>query len=393
MSLPPPPGSYGHQPPTGGQPGGGAPQPWSQQPYPGGPSGPPPSGPPPWGPQQQWAGGPQPPSGGGKAKWILGGLAAILAIALVVVITVLVVRPDGGGNGSSNAGGTGSDSEFASANDTGPVNVITDDPTCDAWVGIARVFADTEQSAKWADRNYETPATAWKPEQRTMYETVAKAMTDAADKTASLARQTPHRAMRELYGQFQAYANAFAAAVPSYVAKDDDIAAVADGLSSALSGVCSAIIYHSAAAVAPLISNPEPPSDKSLDHSIPDTPERFISKMIPVCEEWQSSAKKFADDVSDWRAIDANIPHNEWNSEQRSIMDKVGPVMSASADELERMGRASENAIFEDIAVLAAQYRRAFVTAAPNYTPADNSLSATSTYLVNSVLWACKAAS
>ncbi|MDV7302972.1 hypothetical protein R4547_37035, partial [Mycolicibacterium fortuitum] len=87
-----------------------------------GPGGSVPGGQAPWGSQEQWAGGLAPSSGGGKAKWVLGGLAVVLAIALAVVVTVLVVKPDTGTPaGPLNAGGDSSASEFASANDTGPI--------------------------------------------------------------------------------------------------------------------------------------------------------------------------------------------------------------------------------------------------------------------------------
>ena len=47
-----------------------------------------------------------------------------------------------------------------------------------------------------------------------MYETVGKAMDNAADQTVSLVKATPHRVMRELYEQFIAYARAFDQAIP-----------------------------------------------------------------------------------------------------------------------------------------------------------------------------------
>lgn len=173
MSLPPPPGPYGSQPPAGGQPGGGQPwqsqgggpdgpppqasQPWQQQG--GGQSGPPPEGPPSWAPQQQWSGGvpPAPPApprkSGGKANWILGGLAIVLAIALTAVVTVLIVRPSGGGEKSPTTSADGTKSEFASANDTGPVNIITEDPTCAAWTRISNEYAGQTKAVNWGDRD------------------------------------------------------------------------------------------------------------------------------------------------------------------------------------------------------------------------------------------------
>lgn len=316
----------------------------------------------------------------------------MLAIALAVVVTVLVVRPDGG-NDSPADGTHGGESKFSSADDLGPVTIVTDDATCNAWSAIGRELAAAEESVEWAGRDYTIPATSWTHDNRQMYESVAKAMSTAAEKAANLSEQTPHRVMRELYNQFIAYATHFAKRIPSYVEEDDDLAAVADGISSALGGICSAVASNAASAVGPLLSEPDSPSAEPRRPSTDDSAQLFIENEIPVCGEWESNANNFADRVTSWRAIDPAISHSDWTDEQRSVIEDVRPIMSANADELERLGRQSRNPVFEDIATLAAQYRRAFVTALPNYTPVDNSLSATATYLVNSVLWACKAVS
>lgn len=388
MSLPPPPGSHGQQPPVGGQPGGGVPQPWSQ-PYRGGPSGSLPAGPPPWGPQQQWAGGP-PPRGGGRAKWILGGLAAILAVALVVVITVLVVRPDGGGNGASNAGGAGADSEFASANDAGPVNIITEDPTCASWTRVSQDYSDQTNAVNWGERDASVPATAWTPEQRRMYETVGKATTDAAARTQSLVKQTPHRVMRELYEQFVAYANAFVEAVPTYAADQEGLPLTLNSVGLSLANICAAIDYGSAQAVAPLIAVPAAPSATSATET---SSKQFLAEANPICADWETLVTKFDADTTEWRKIDPQLSADKWNLEQREINNSVIPVLTANADDVERLGRQSGNAVLEDFAVLAAQYQRGFAHALPNYRPADNLLSAVSSYTVKAVRWACKVAS
>src|SRR5882757_864993 len=118
MTLPPQQDPYGPPPQGGGVPSWGA----QPQGY-GGQYGPPPQGPPPqWGQQPQWSGPPGPPPGkGGRGKWILGGFGVLVVVVLAVVITVLVVRPSGGGPTPTPTNGQ---SDFASANDTGPVNII-----------------------------------------------------------------------------------------------------------------------------------------------------------------------------------------------------------------------------------------------------------------------------
>ena len=199
MSVPPPPNQWGSQPPTGGQPAG-APQ-WG--PPPGGqPGGVPPWGPPPGPPQRR----------GGKGKWIFGGIALLAVIAVTVVITVLVVGKDSGGGSPTPTNGNGSD--FASANDKGPVGIITEDPTCDAWGRVAREYSSATKAVNWGDRDQSIPASAWTPDQRAMYETVGKAVSNAADQTGNFVKLTPHRVMRELYEQFIAYGRAFTTKIP-----------------------------------------------------------------------------------------------------------------------------------------------------------------------------------
>src|SRR5882762_11804026 len=139
MTLPPPQDPYGPPPQGGGVPSWGAqPQGYGAQygPPPQGlpPQGPP-GGPPQWGQQPQWAGPPGPPPGkGGRGKWILGGLAVFVVVALAGVITVLVMRPSGGGPTPTPTNGN---SDLASAGDAGPVNIIAEDPTCAAWGKVA----------------------------------------------------------------------------------------------------------------------------------------------------------------------------------------------------------------------------------------------------------------
>lgn len=385
MSLPPPPGSFGSVPPNGG----GGPS-WGGQPQqPGQPYGEPYQGHPggQWGPPQQWAGGP-PPNKGGKGKWILIGLALVAVIAVSIVGTVLVLRPDsGGGNGSTPSAQNGN-SEFASANDTGPANIVTEDPTCEAWGRIARDFADTANSVGWADRDPKVPAKDWTPEQRNTYETVSRELTEAVGLAPNLEKQTPHRVMRELYGQFVAYTQALIDAIPTYEYRHNPLANVSGATMSALSAVCAAVDYRSIQALAPLVPESAPPTTPA---SITDQAgEKSINATMSICQDWISKAQQFDKDTAAWMSIDANIPASAWSPEQKAVYDAVPTVMTARADELEKLGRDSGNPAFEDFAVLAAQYLRAYVIAIPKYTSADNYVSDVSRYLVSSLLWACR---
>ena len=144
MSGPPPPNEWGSQPPTGGQPAGAPP--WG--PPPGGQ----PGGVPPWGPQQPW--GP-PPRRGGKGKWIFAGIAVLAVIAVTVVITVLVVGKNSGGESPTPTNGNGSD--IASANDKGPVGIITEDPTCDCVEPHCPRILSASEDRQWGrPRSFDT---------------------------------------------------------------------------------------------------------------------------------------------------------------------------------------------------------------------------------------------
>jgi hypothetical protein len=197
--------------------------------------------------------------------------------------------------------------------------------------------------------------------------------------------------MRELYQQFNAYLHAFVEKIPSYVAVDNNLVVVTDALGNGLNNICGGISYGSAAPLAPLVLEPAPPS-KVAPPGDPTAPTRFLTSENSVCSDWASTVSKFGDDTTAWLAIDSKIPATEWTPDQKAVNDAVIPVMSANADELERLGRQSDNPILEDIAVLAAQYRRAYATALPTYTSPDGFLAQAASFMVKVIDWACKAA-
>lgn len=388
MTVPPHSNPYGGgQPPYGGQPqwGGQPPQGAGEGQF----SGPPPWGPPPqqppWGPPPM---GP-PPQKGGKGKWVLGGVIVLLVVALAVTVTILVTR-DGSNGSSPTPPGAGQASEFASADDTGPVNIITEDPTCDAWGRAGREYAAELEAIEWSGRDRSIPATAWAPQQRVMYDNAEKAMRKASSQAANLLTRTPHRVMRELYSQFVAYTESYVERVDSYVSADDDLLAVSDAVGSAISNICSSIEFGSAPALAPLVRSPAAPS--RVTPPTESTPEPFLREPSPACADWQTAAERFSADTAGWQGIDAKVPASEWTPDQRSINEAVVPVMISSADELDRMSRQSANPVFEDFGVLAAQYRRAYALSVPSYTAADGFLSQSAAFLVKTVFWACKGA-
>ncbi|MGE2724042.1 hypothetical protein [Mycolicibacterium pulveris] len=304
---------------------------------------------------------------------------------MTVAVTVSVTSDDDGGSEP-----TGNTFGLASADDKGPVNVITEDPTCAAWAPINDTFAAVQKRG-WNERDPALPAADWTPAQRTQYDEVAHAARDAADQAVALIKVTPHRVMRELYEQFVAYARAYSDAVPEYIPDDDHLARVFTSTGAALVYVCAAIEYDAAAARAPLVDSTAPPSVLA-PLTNPSDPERFLLDPDPVCEKWNRVLTQFNTDTKDWQALDSGISASNWNPAQRAVVDAVVPVMTEFADEIEDLGRSTSNPVFQDLAVLSAQYRRAYAAALPTYTPADSYLTSVSRHAASAIYEACKAA-
>ncbi|RZT24512.1 hypothetical protein EV589_0222 [Mycobacterium sp. BK558] len=348
----------------------------------------PPQGPPQWNPQQ----GP-PPKGGNKAKWILGGLALLVVVVVSMVATLLVTRSSSGSTTPTASGppSTSVDaSNIASADDREPAGIITDDPTCSAWGPTNAAFVHASDGG-WGQRDPTIPADRWTPDQRSQYEAVGAALNAVADRSVQLARQTPHRPMRELYEQFAAYGRAYAERIQNYTAEADQLARVAVSTSSAVTAICDAITYGSAGARMPLVARAAPPTVvANVDDST--RPQRFLTTAGPVCADWLSAVDRFSTDTEAWRTIDPNIPSAQLDERQRDINAAVMPIMQSFATNTQILGRKSKNPVLEDFATLSAQYRRAYVSALPTYTPADNYLQMAAGSAAGAVSGACRAA-
>lgn len=145
-----------------------------------------------------------------------------MVLVISVVATLLVVR--GGDSGRETPVATAppattsaDTTSLASASDDGPVEIITEDPTRDAWSPIAETLS-SQAANGWNDRDPSIPETDWTPGQRAQNQAIADAMMSAADQTVKLVELTPHRVMRELYEQPIAYWRAYAEAVPAQMA-------------------------------------------------------------------------------------------------------------------------------------------------------------------------------
>ncbi|GAT05042.1 putative uncharacterized protein [Mycolicibacterium fortuitum subsp. acetamidolyticum] len=380
MTLPPPPGSVppgGSQPPYGGQgeyPSVGNQSPAWQQPVP----------------------VPAPTRKGGSGwKWALGGIAILSIIGVTAAVTLSVANKGDGGPGSPTAtpptatAGGAMHPDIASANDTGPVRVILEDPSCKTRYPIASTL-DSRTRNGWEQRDPVMPATDWTPEVRAQYQAAAQAFRDAADQLIPSAKLTPHRVMRELYEQFIAYARAYADSIPSYRPIDNNLAAVAIQASDALSRICAAIDYGSAAARGPLAPAPPVPSEVAPVRDPADA-QKLLSEPNPVCPEWNSVLEQYFANSKSWNEINPDIPGAEWSPEQRRINDDVVPVMKLLNTQLSALGRDSGSPTLRDLVDLSVQYRQAYLEALPTYTPADDNLVGVATRIANLVNFACKA--
>jgi ABC transport system ATP-binding/permease protein len=331
-----------------------------------------------------------------RSRWV----SAVVAASVVAVPALVAPMVVSGGDSAHHAPGAddrtpaavpGPSPGVASAHDIGPVAVIVEDPTCAAWASINDTLARRE-AGTMGDRDRSIPASAWTAEQRALYQDAGQAMRSAAAQTVGLALLTPHRVMRELYEQFLAYANAYAASIPAYSPADNNLAATADSVSSALGAICGAISAGSAAARGPLVAAQAAPPEV-LPPADPADPHRYLSGPNAVCVDWTSTLEQFGAATTAWQQIDPNIPAYVWTPQQAAVNEAAVPVMTSYANELEELGRRSANPTLQDFAALAAQYRRALVAAVPTYTAADNHLANAATYLSTTILGACSTVS
>lgn len=364
---------------------------------------PPPSPGGPYQPQSAWTPPPvnpwpppgPPPKQGNGWKWALGAVALLAVVGVTVAVTLSV-------SGNSLSDSQVSDSKslppasdsdstgIASADDTGPISLITEDPSCAPVRPILETRAAVQRNG-WNERDASIPATEWTPEMRAQFDAVGESMRASAEQLVPIAKLTPHRVMRQLYEQLIAYSTAYADALPTYTAADDILAVVSATTGNAISNICGAIDYGSAAARAPLVE----PVSGALDPApvrAPSEARPFLSEVNPVCEDWMAAISRFQRDIKDWAATSPNIPAGEWSPEQRSLNEKVAPVMRRIASEMQALGSRSGNSTLQDFADLAALYRNAYVEALPTYTPADKYLSSASLLVSGVVDAACEAA-
>lgn len=336
-------------------------------------------------------------TGGTWWKWALGGVALVAVVAVTAVVTLSVAdKGDAGGPSSPTAAAppnvsasSATNSDVASANDTGPVAVILEDPSCRTQHPVISTYIKRTTNG-WDKRDPAATATAWTPEVRGQYEAAAQAFRDAADQLIPSAKLTPHRVMRELYEQFIAYARAYADSIPAYTPIDNNLASVAISASDAISRICAAIDYGSAAARGPLVPALPAPSEVAAIRDPTDAQE-LLTEPNPVCPEWNSAIQQWYTNIDAWNKTDPDISGADWSPEQRKINDDVLPVMKLLNTQLSALGRKSGNPTLRDFADLSVQYRKAYLEALPTYTSADKYLVSAASRTANVVGAACQA--
>ena len=369
------------QPPTWGPPPPQQPGGWQGQPGQGGQWGP---------PQQQWP-APVPPKKGGAAKWAIGAVSLVAVIAVTAVVAVSCTK----NGGDSNGGGGGTQtsaapSDVASANDKGPVDIITEDPSCAPWGPINSTLYDIENKG-WLQRDPAVPASSWTPETRAQHEAVGQAMRKAADQAVPLAKMTTHRVMRELYGQFIAYSRAYADSIGTYKPIDDNLADAGSTASAVITYVCTAATSGSAAARASLVPPQAPPTSVAPVGDLTN-PQRMFRTPDVMCKDLSPTIDQLLQnpDFKNWLNTDPKIPGSSWSPEQQSLTTIVLPVMSSTASALENLTKQTSNPIVQDFLSLGVQYRRTYMQALPTYQPNDESIYAAGQYAPGIMLGACK---
>ena len=184
--------------------------------------------PPQYGPQTQpqppgWHQGPWPPHTVAAAEQhhqVASNRGCVLLVVAVSIGATLLFTRGGSGGGGSAASISAVPSDIASANDTGPVAIITEDPTCKAYIDIYNSLASIQSNGWNAERRTLGPSSEWTPDQRSHVQAVVTALRNAAEQIVPLAKQTPHRVMRELYEQFVAYGRGYADSSTSYTPVD-----------------------------------------------------------------------------------------------------------------------------------------------------------------------------
>lgn len=293
-----------------------------------------------------------------------------MAIAVGVGGTLLIIDK---GKSKSNSAAP-NPFGVASANDNGPAGVITEDASCEPLQPIYKALYDGEQNG-WQNRNISVPKSAWDARDEKMFTDVGNTFRKTADATAALAKLTQHRTMRELYGQFAAYSRTYADHIPTYTPNDENLAQASIVSMNMILSICQAITNGAAENRGRMINAAAPPTSIA-PVTDPDKPTLLMTTPDPQCEPMLQAVKDIDADpvIINWQKEPYDIPYENlpeaWKADNRAAM----PIWTRFADQMESMGRSFANPVAQDIAVLQAQYGRAYIQGNPTYNPPDNEL-------------------
>lgn len=315
--------------------------------------------------------------GGATAAWVSASLA--VAVAITAAVTTVVVREHIQG-------------AVASAHDTAPVTVVTDEPTCGSWGSIAMPLSATGQESGFRDRDVSIPETDWTPQLRQQYDTERTAIDNAADRVDALAKQTPHRVVREIYEQLIAYWHAYTARIAHYTARDDQLLRVTYALGDTLFALCDAIRYGAAALRGPFADTPSPPTRALQPSANTVRRQRFLMERSNTCANFRSAFSDFNKATTAWHHDhDTDTPATKWDAQQKTLSDATGRTLNDFDNQISQLG-GSGNPTLEDFAVLAAVYGQSYVRALPTFRPSDEHLFDVTAFATSVIASACKEA-
>lgn len=334
------------------------------------------------------------PANGPIEKWSFR--AAVLLVLTLVTLVTHEGMPDGAAPPPpvtpASPAGPPVDAGVASAKDDDPVSIVLEDSTCPEWEPITAAL-NTELENGWHRRDPSIPVQDWTDDQRRQYRAVAEAMRAAADKSVALAKQTPHRVMRELYEQAIAYWHAYADSIDDYRPSADHLAQTATSAAGSIQSICAALDFGAARDRGALVlpGPPPVPKDALVD---PNRPPRFIAGPSAFCSEWTTMVSKYGANTREWRERrDPNLPASQSPPELRKLDDEVATVMQQNADRTQLLGLLSGNLIAADFAALSSHYRRAYAMALPSYGLPDTHLDDAASRLQSLTDHACRAVS
>lgn len=335
---------------------------------------------------------------GGTAKWIVGAIAVVTVLAVGAVLLFTGEEPTSsasaradGPNAAAPAARTAAPAPgtIASASDTGAIEIVTDDVTCGVWDNVQTSIAVARNSG-WNERDQWVASSTWSQDQRAQFEAVGDALRTGADTAVSLAAQTPHRAMRELYEAFTVYGRSYAEGLLNYQPMDDYLAQTSLAAADAITNICSANRSKVASVQEPKLAEIASPSAPPAAGD-PTNPKRFLPQSIPACTAWVASEASFNEQMAAWSQLDPNTAVGQLDKQQVLTYADAARAATEFADTMEAAGRASKNPVMEDFAALGALYFRAYAQAVPLIWAGDHDMAEAGLAINRMVTAACQA--